>query len=322
MSDNQRHPIEVVSRRTGLSKDLLRAWERRYSAVEPGRSGGGRRLYSDADIERLRLLRLATRGGRRIKSVVGLSSEELAELVREDEAARQEAPAWNGPSSNDGAAHYVQAGLRAIEALDGSRLSAILERAVVNLGNLGFATGVAGPLLNEVGDRWHNGTMSPRHEHLASAALRGVLTRLAGAGAIDVEAPGLVVATPAGQHHEFGALLIAALAANQGWRVTYLGPDLPALDIVETAAATDAIAVALSLVFPADDPALPGELHELRRVLPPETTLLLGGRSAPAYAKHLEESEVRLIPDLVSLYSALDELRLAHHPVSPGRVTA
>lgn len=311
MPEDKRHPIEVVSRRTGLSKDLLRAWERRYGAVEPARSDGGRRLYSDADIDRLRLLRRATGAGRQIKTVVSVDPDELAALVSEDEAARQPTPTRIATNGNGTAAQYVAACLEAIERLDASRLRAQLDRAVVALGAEAFAIGVAGPLLRLVGERWHAGTLSPRHEHLASAALRGVLSSLAAVGGMGTEAPGLVVATPAGQRHEFGALLIAAVAATRGWRVTYLGADLPALDIAETATATGAIAVALSLVYPSDDPDLPDELRDLRSALPPNTTLLLGGRSAASYEEIVGDLEARFVGDLVGFRATLDDLGAA-----------
>src|SRR5579862_6510920 len=82
-----RHPMRVVTRRTGLSADLLRAWERRYDVVTPTRSDGGRRLYSDPDIERLRLLYRATLAGRGIGQVAELSTTALAALVRQDAIA-------------------------------------------------------------------------------------------------------------------------------------------------------------------------------------------------------------------------------------------
>ena len=84
-----RHPIALVTERTGLSQDLLRVWERRYRAVVPTRGPGGQRLYSDADIERLSLLHAATRAGRSISRVASLADEALAELVEEDLAARE-----------------------------------------------------------------------------------------------------------------------------------------------------------------------------------------------------------------------------------------
>src|SRR6202035_4511197 len=84
-----RHPIGVVAERTGLTPDVLRVWERRYRAVEPTRTEGGQRLYSDADIERLRLMYLATGAGRGISQVARLDTEELTRLVREDAEARR-----------------------------------------------------------------------------------------------------------------------------------------------------------------------------------------------------------------------------------------
>ncbi len=90
-SKQHRHPMRVVTRRTGLSADLLRAWERRYDVVTPARSEGGRRLYSDADIERLRLLYRATLAGRSIGQVADLPTEALAALVRRDVTADAEA---------------------------------------------------------------------------------------------------------------------------------------------------------------------------------------------------------------------------------------
>ena len=83
-----RHPIAVVTERTGLSQDVLRIWERRYRAVVPTRGPGGQRLYSDADIERLTLLHDATRAGRGISRVANLADDALAALVDEDVAAR------------------------------------------------------------------------------------------------------------------------------------------------------------------------------------------------------------------------------------------
>src|SRR5215217_7374614 len=82
-----RHPIGVVAERTGLTPDALRVWERRYRVVEPNRSPGGQRIYSDADIARLSLLYRATRGGHGISHVAPLGNAKLEELVRQIESA-------------------------------------------------------------------------------------------------------------------------------------------------------------------------------------------------------------------------------------------
>src|SRR5512145_2591390 len=98
-----RHPMRVVTRRTGLSADMLRAWERRHEVVTPSRSANGRRLYSDTDIERLGLLYRATLAGRSIGQVAGLSTAQLAALVRKDAEAER---------ASDGAQHSPAVGTR------------------------------------------------------------------------------------------------------------------------------------------------------------------------------------------------------------------
>jgi methylmalonyl-CoA mutase cobalamin-binding subunit len=118
----------------------------------------------------------------------------------------------------------------------------------------------------------------------------------------------LVVATPSGQLHELGALLVGAAAANLGWHVTYLGASLPAAEIAGAARQNRARAVALSLVYPEDDPRLEGELSRLRELLPPEVALLAGGRAMPAYRAILARLGATLISDLRQLCAELDEL--------------
>mgnify|MGYP005869190105 CR=1 FL=1 len=136
MNDSKaQHPIQVVSRRTGLGLDLIRAWERRYGLVEPSRSETGRRLYTDADIERLILLRRATEGGRRISDVASLSDDQLRELLREDLEARDERPqtprAPLQPPSSD-----LRPMMEAVAGLDRRRL----ERLLVGPGRAGHAS--------------------------------------------------------------------------------------------------------------------------------------------------------------------------------------
>jgi methylmalonyl-CoA mutase cobalamin-binding subunit len=121
----------------------------------------------------------------------------------------------------------------------------------------------------------------------------------------------LIATTPTGQLHEIGAALVAAAATHQGWRVTYLGASLPADEIASAAIQNQARAVALSIVHPADDPALAGELHRLRRLLPPQTALLAGGGAARAYAGDLQASGFVVCDSLADLTHALDDLRQA-----------
>jgi methanogenic corrinoid protein MtbC1 len=118
-----------------------------------------------------------------------------------------------------------------------------------------------------------------------------------------------VVATPAGQIHELGALIVSAMAADLGWQVTYLGASLPAAEIAGAARQCRARAVALSLVYPEDDPRLGGELARLREALPPEVALLVGGRALPAYRELAAGLGAVTVDSLGHLGAVLDGLR-------------
>jgi len=309
--------MRIVTRRTGLSAHLLRAWERRYEVVKPSRSEGGRRLYSDADIERLRLLYRATLAGRSIGQVAELSTEALTALVRLDAEADAAAELANqGAQGSElitppATAGYLADCLRSVERLDAPGLDATLRRAVVALPAAVLLDAVVVPLLERLGTRWREGTLRPVHGHLASAVLRRVLDRVIESASSPLGTANLVVATPAGQVHEFGALVVAAAAAAEGWRVTYLGADLPAEDIAEAAARTRARAAALSVVFPAGDAALGDELRRLRAALPKDVTLVVGGSAASAYSEVLNEIGAERLNDLEDFRAQLRTLRRA-----------
>ncbi len=304
----KRHPIQVVVRRTGLTADVLRAWERRYGVVEPGRSEGGRRLYSDEDVERLRLLRRASRGGRRISHVAALSMDELAALVKEDDREDVKGGPDQSAETVTSAEEHLNACLAAVERMDGRELEAAVNRALVVLGAPVMIDQVAAPLLEQVGELWGLGETSPANEHLVSAVLQQVIGRAMRSGEPVGSAPGLVVSTPAGETHEFGALFAAATASSEGWRVTYLGPNLPADDIATAVRTTGADALALSIVVAAEEPDVAQELRELRLKLPPTVPILLGGAASSSYQRVIDEIEAIHLADMEQLRSTLASL--------------
>jgi MerR family transcriptional regulator, light-induced transcriptional regulator len=309
-----RHPIQVVARRTGLSPDVIRVWERRYGAVRPARSGANRRLYGEEELERLQLLARATRSGRHIGQIATLDTARLRAVVESDARAeglgspvsvlRPTAPANAGPSAR----RLLADALTAVCAMDGAALERVLGRAALALPRSALLEGVVGPLLQRIGELWREGELRVAHEHLASAVVRNCLAQLmraAGAGG----GPVLVAATPAGQLHEFGALLAALEAEAAGFEIAYLGPNLPVEEIAAAAAALRARAVALSLVYPSDDPRLGPDLGRLRRLLGPEVALLAGGSAAPAYADGLTKAGGEVISSLRDLRARLHTLR-------------
>ena len=309
-----RHPMRVVTRRTGLSAEVLRVWERRYTVVRPARSEGGHRLYSDADLDRLRLLQQAARGGRGIGRLASLSNDELASLIHEDAEARQQGPytavaiSTSSDLDDEPATGYLIQSLEFVHQLDQRSLELTLRRAAITLSAARLVEQVLLPLQREIADRWHQGVLRTQHEHMASGAIRRVLAWLGAAFASEPDAPGIVVATPQGQRHEFGALFTSAIAQIEGWRVTYLGTELPAEDIASAAVQTGARAVAVSLVSPADDPLVADELSRLASSLQDGVELLVDGGAANSYQPVLDRIGARRLDDLNGLRTVLREV--------------
>lgn len=299
--------IKVVAQRTGLTAHVIRIWEKRYGAVEPERTGTNRRLYSDGQVERLLLLREITMSGHSIGHVAKLPTEKLRLLAEEARArvAGGEENLTRSPAKKS----FLEDCIAAVKHLDSRGLEAALNNAATELGAQGLLQKVVAPLAQKIGELWRDGSITAAHEHFASAVIRIFLGHAAKPFAGTDGAPILVVATPAGQIHELGALLVGAAAANAGWHVTYLGASLPAAEIAGAARQNRARAVALSLVYPEDDPRMEGELTRLRAALPEDVSLIVGGRAMPAYQAVLEEIGASQVKDLPNLLSALDALR-------------
>ncbi len=300
------HSIKTAALRTGLSAHAIRIWEKRYGAVEPSRTPTRRRVYSDDEIERLSLLRWLTQAGHSIGTVARLPTGKLRALAAESADRTAASPAPPGPPE---AVAFVEECLAAIKALDARALDAGLKKAATALGVQGALQLVIAPLAQGIGDLWRAGTLTAAHEHFASAVVRVFLGHASRPFAAAESAPLLVIATPSGQLHELGALLAGAAAANIGWHIIYLGASLPPTEIAGAANQNRARAVALSLVYPEDDPRLESELLRLRELLSPGTAILVGGRAAPAYSEPLKKIGALQVRNLTDLCSKLDHLR-------------
>jgi DNA-binding transcriptional MerR regulator/methylmalonyl-CoA mutase cobalamin-binding subunit len=302
-----RHPIRVVAQRTGLTPATLRAWERRYHVVEPTRSEGGQRLYSDADVERLLRLRRLSDAGRSISLVAALGDDEAEALLREDQAQRP-AGATVVPGGGSAAERMVEAAFRSVLDLDADGLEAVLRRSAVTLGAYPFLEEVLTALLHRVGTAWTRDELGPAQEHLCTGVVERVLAWLADPSAAAPGSPRLVVATLPGERHGLGARLVAAAAALEGWHVTHLGVDLPARDIARAARSVGARAVAVSVVNTETTAAVSRGLTELRGALPEGTTILVGGGAAGGLdAGELPEG-TELVQGMLVLHEALERL--------------
>ena len=319
MSIEEGHPIKVAVRRTGLSPHVIRIWEKRYEAVTPARTPTNRRLYTDADIRRLLLLRKATLAGHSIGHIAHLATEQLAALVAQEEAMAAppvpDVPAVaNVPRATESipkpVVSYLERCLAATEQLDAIELESTLMRARVAFSQPVFIEHLIVPLMQRIGERWRDGSMRIMHEHLASAVIRTILGALQEHTlGVAETAPTLVVATPAGQLHEIGALLVAVTAAREGWNTTYLGPNLPAEEIAAAVQHKHARALALSIVHPADDPRVEQELMKLHHYLVQDIPLLVGGYGAHGYRHVLRHIGAKALDDMPSLRTYLETLR-------------
>ena len=314
--DAPRHTIRVAARRTGLTAATLRAWERRHGAVSPARSGTERRLYTDADIERLRLMRELAAQGHGIGQLARASTAELASLARHERAVEASPSSAGEARASATGDTTTQSSVsqdtceRAVRGLDGAGLHRILVRALVELGPVRFLDEVVSPLCRRIGELWEQGALSVAHEHVASVAIRqalGFLLETLRVAADD--APRMVATTPAGQRHEFGAMMAAAIAATAGWNVTYLGPDLPVGDIAAAVRQSRARVVALSIVTTWGGPALVEDLRRLREAVGPEVILVAGGASTERFAGALDAIGARRLAEVGDLRRVLEEAR-------------
>jgi DNA-binding transcriptional MerR regulator/methylmalonyl-CoA mutase cobalamin-binding subunit len=261
------YSIKAVAEATGLTVETLRAWERRYQVIEPQRGAGGHRLYTAHDVSRLRRLRETTARGHPIGKIAHLSNDALSRLLSDP------------PASGGDAADRALIGriLAAVSKYRPAECDQLMAMAFALLSPAEAVRGVIAPALREVGERWHRGTMSIAQERIASNCARRQLISLLHTFNSIAKGPAVVFATLSGERHELGILMYAMLAASLRLRTFYLGPDLPAEEAARYALQVNAMAVAISLVNHDQPGADLAQLHALRRQLPAEVEIWLGG---------------------------------------------
>jgi DNA-binding transcriptional MerR regulator/methylmalonyl-CoA mutase cobalamin-binding subunit len=291
MSDNRKiHPIGYVARQTGLSAHLIRAWEKRYAAVQPERTSTGRRLYSESDIEHLQLLRQASNRGHRIAQLCGLEAETLLEIAGKRSAAASLAA--NRQTDISTPEEFLDVCLSAVFDLDEQALESALNRAAVTLTRTVLFEEIVLPLVVKIGENWSDGKLKIVNEHMASSVLVSFLREMLSAFRPVTSMPKLVVATPVNHWHELGALITSIVAADAGWAVFYFGPNLPAEEIAAAAVYKAAAAVALSVVYHDADRQALREIKRLRHYLTDDVAIIIGGNGVRSYQSELKQINV------------------------------
>jgi MerR family transcriptional regulator, light-induced transcriptional regulator len=223
--------IGELSRRSGVSPELLRAWEHRYGLLRPERSDGGFRLYSPQDERRVAAMRAHLERG--------LSAAEAARLTL-DEGAPAEAPALVR------GARELRA---ALDTLDESSAQAALDRLLSGFSVELVLRDVVLPYLRELGDRWERGEASVAQEHFASQVLRGRLLGLA-RGWDRGSGPRALLACVPEEQHDLGLIAFGLGLRDRGWRITFLGPDTPLDTLADAVALLEPEAVVLAATTP------------------------------------------------------------------------
>lgn len=296
-----RYPIRAVSKLTGISIDTLRAWERRYEAVTPTRDERGR-MYTDADVARLRLLNQAVAAGHSVGRVAALSDREIHRLL----ATAQDVIRIDTRTPDTSALKTALLTLDTVEVdREASRLAAMLSPVEL-------VRDALLPLLRDVGDHWNARRGGIAREHVMSATLRHLFGSFLRFHGRRTSAVRLLFATPAGDHHEIGILAAAMLAAAHGFAVSYLGPNLPAGEIVAAAEACAANVLVLGLTFAENADHRTRDLRAMLRSLPPTVEIWLGGREANDCAASLGDRGVAL-PDFDSYLAQLARLDARAH---------
>ena len=294
--------IAAVERDTGLSKDTLRVWERRYGFPNPERDHFGERIYSIDQVDRLRAIRRLMDIGYRPGKIIGLSLEDLQALA---ESVPQAAPL----PSEDQAADLDQL-MNVLKSHEIEDLRRQLSQRVLRLGLARFVTELVAPLTERVGDTWARGQLEIYEEHLFTESMQVVLRNAISTIPQPGNRPRVLLTTFPSEPHGMGLLMVEALLALEGCRCFSLGVQTPVWDIVLAAQAQDIDLVVLSF-SPVMNPTLVVDgLTELRAKLPTSVEVWAGGR-CPVLGRRAPDG-IRVVTEFADLTKSVVDWRHRH----------
>lgn len=299
-------PIAAVERDTGLSKDTLRVWERRYGFPQPRRDANGERVYPPEQVDKLRLLKRLMDRGHRPGRIAGRSIAQLHAMAQSDVGGRS----------------GVAAAVTADDTLDGflellrqhrvEELRRELARLAVKAGLSSLVNDVIAPLTALVGDRWAVGELAVFEEHLFTEAAQGVLRGAIAAIPHPGDAPRVLLTTVPQEPHGLGVLMAEAVFALEGARCVSLGVRTPVVEIVHGATSQAIDIVALSFTPVVNAYQVRQSLKELRDGLPAATEVWAGGSNPVLHRR--PPAGVRVLAGLADIGPAVSAWRAAHRP--------
>jgi len=263
--------IGAVARATGFSPDTLRVWQKRYGFPVPQRKPSGHRLYSTADVRRLRRISEAIARGHRPGQVVPLAEPRLQSLLTEASVPPRGETRTLTPTS---------ALMALVRRHDAAGLTSSLLTEAATLGPIEFLRLRAVPMVQEVGEAWSRGDIGIHHEHFFSERLSDVLRALRLPHERAVSGPRITLAALSGETHGLGLQMAALVAAVAGLEPHVLGPDTPVAEIAAAVKARRASALGVSISVSTAGPASRDQLAALRRAVPAGIPILVGGQGA------------------------------------------
>ena len=298
--------ISAVERETGLSKDTLRIWERRYGFPLPLRDAHGERLYPQDQVHKLRLISRLLGRGLRAGQLVATPLEALIARASGDE----DKPAHAAARPEDG--ELFDTTLRLLATYDETGLRSHLSLALQRLGLQRFVIDFAARMNLRVGEAWSLGQLSISQEHLYTEQMQHQLRQGIGAIYPGVRHPSVMLTTLPGEEHQLGLLMAQACLAVEGIRCVSLGVQTPAWDISEAARQQGVEVVGLSFSEALRQKAALEMLKDLRAQLPQHIEIWAGGARWARLRRRIPG--VRFIARLEELPRVISDYRAQHDP--------
>ena len=297
------HRIHRVAKLTGLSKDVIRVWERRFGLVKPSRSSNRYREYSDEEVALLRFVKAQMEQGATIGSLAVEGHDALVARMRlaTPVSAEEQKPHER----------LLDDLVGSLDPLDKAGFERRLNGAVAVIPFEEAVQRILLPLQRRVGELWHQGRLNIAVEHYVTKIIQQKLFSVMNQLSVNEFGPRILIACPEGETHEIGAQAVAYIAAIKGCHVYYLGPNLPNSDLLTFCETIKPDLVLLSLTEVKPEAAALQQLKELER-LATRWSVAVGGQGARALGDRLRETTIDLLDDLTALHNRLTSLLSTH----------
>lgn len=279
--------ISAAERETGISKDTLRIWERRYGFPLPTRDLNGDRAYTIEDVERLRIIKRLMDHGVRPGKIVGQSLIHLNRISSKHSA---------GPIVRPEFQTDVETTIALIKSNQLIELQKVLHQGLLRVGLFSFITEILKPINVYLGESWISGEISIFQEHAYTEILQNILRHAIVSYEKGIRPPKVLLATLPKEQHSIGLLMVEAVLTVEGVHCVSLGPQMPVAEIVAAATAHQVNIVALSFTGHYPVKHISEGLSNLRHELPQNVEIWAGGKAISQFRRNADE--IKLLPTL------------------------